>query len=108
MPGVLSILHRISGVILLAALPASLAALHCSVISAEGYAAVGEWLAKPWVKIFVLGAGWSVCHHVCAGVRFLLLDFHIGVSLEAARVTAALAFLASIGLTAAFAVWLWS
>ena len=108
MPGVLSILHRISGAILLLALPLSLAALQCSLSSHESYAAVGELFARPWAKLCALGAAWALCHHVCAGIRFLLLDVHIGLPLPVARMSAALSFVVSLLATAAFAVWLWS
>lgn len=108
LPGVLSIFHRISGLILLLALPLSLAALQCSLSSAEGYAYMGELLARPFMRLCALAAMWALFHHICAGVRFLLLDFHVGVSLPAARFSAGLAFVVSLVATAIFAVWLWS
>ena len=53
LPGVLSILHRISGIVLIGALPFALAALQYSVSSAAGYAQVaglfgagGYWFCK--------------------------------------------------------------
>lgn len=108
LPGVLSILHRVSGVLLIWALPFALAALQCSIADAEGYAAVVAFLAHPLVKIAVWGVAWALFHHLCAGVRFLLLDCHIGVSLPAARASAVAAFVVSILLTVLFGVWLWA
>ena len=107
LPGVLSILHRVSGVLLILALPFALAALQYSVASAADYDKVVSVLSHPLVKLLVLGVAWAFLHHLCAGVRFLLLDFHIGVQLAAARKTAALAFAASIVLTLLFGIWLW-
>lgn len=110
LPGVLSILHRISGVVLILALPFALAALHYSINDEAGYAKVvslfgddGNWL----LKLLVLEAAWALFHHLCAGVRFLLLDFHLGVSLAAARFSAVVAFVVSILMTIVFGVWLW-
>ena len=107
LPGVLSILHRVSGVLLILALPAALAALQWSVESEGGYDNVVEVLAHPLAKLVVWGIVWAFLHHLCAGLRFLLLDFHIGVGLAAARSTTVLAFAVSIVLTLLFGVWLW-
>jgi succinate dehydrogenase / fumarate reductase cytochrome b subunit len=38
-------------------------------------------------------------HHFCAGIRFLLLDLHVGIEKEAARKSAAVVFAVSIPLT---------
>ncbi|MGU9951584.1 MAG: succinate dehydrogenase, cytochrome b556 subunit [Gammaproteobacteria bacterium WSBS_2016_MAG_OTU1] len=107
LPGILSIFHRVSGVILLLALPFMLAALQCSIASQEGYDAVVDFAAHPLVKLCIWGAAWALFHHLCAGIRFLLLDIHIGVNLEAARLSAIISFVVSILMTLIFGVWLW-
>ena len=45
----------------------------------------GRSLAHPIVKLLLLGLIWAYLHHFCAGIRFLLLDLHIGTELTAAR-----------------------
>lgn len=107
LPGVLSILHRVSGVVLILALPLALAALQYSVSSAADYEKVAAVLAHPLAKLATWGVVWALLHHLCAGVRFLLLDFHIGLALAQARQSAVLAFAVSIILTLLFGVWLW-
>lgn len=110
LPGVLSILHRISGVVLILVLPFALAALHYSVNDAGGYAQVAALFGgggNLLLRLAALGAAWALFHHLCAGVRFLLLDFHLGVSLAAARFSAVLAFVVSIMMTIVFGIWLW-
>lgn len=107
LPGVLSIFHRISGVILIGALPFALAALQWSVGTPEEYAQVTKCLSHPFIKLCVWGVAWALFHHLCAGIRFLLLDFHIGISLPAARFSAGAAFAISILMTLVFGVWLW-
>ena len=107
LPGVVSILHRVSGVLLVVALPFSLAALQCSVDSVEGYEAVAEWLALPLVKLAVVATGWALFHHLCAGARFLLIDVHVGVSLQAARWSSVAVVAVSLLMTLAFAVAVW-
>lgn len=108
LPGVLSILHRVSGVILIIALPFALWGLQASLQSEEAYDCVTRFLAHPLAKIGVWAAAWAFFHHFCAGVRFLFIDIHIGVALPAARATAVVAFVISLAMTAAFGVWLWT
>lgn len=108
LPGVLSILHRVSGALLILALPFALAALQYSTESERGYAQVAALAANPLIKLVVWAVMWAFLHHLCAGVRFLLLDFHIGVSLAAARTSTVAAFAVSLALTLLFGVWLWA
>ena len=107
LPGVLSILHRISGALLIIALPFALAALHYSIAGEEEYNRTAALLALPPAKLLTWAAAWAFFHHLCAGVRFLLLDIHVGTSLAGARASAAAAFAASIAAALAFGVWLW-
>lgn len=108
LPGVLSILHRVSGVLLILALPFVLWGLQASIASEESYAQVLACIAHPFIKLCVWGVAWAFFHHFCAGIRFLLLDIHIGVALPAARASAVAAFVVSIVMTIAFGVWLWA
>jgi len=48
----------------------------------------------------LLGLLWAYLHHFCAGIRFLLLDWHIGIDLPSARKSAALVLIISLSLTA--------
>jgi succinate dehydrogenase / fumarate reductase cytochrome b subunit len=45
------------------------------------------------------GLIWAFVHHACAGIRFLLLDMHIGIEKEEARKSAAVVLAVSIPLT---------
>ena len=107
LPGVVSILHRVSGVILILALPVALGSLQVSMESEEGYDCVAEFFGHPLMKLVVWGTAWALFHHLCAGVRFLALDFHIGMELPAARKTAGAALAGGILMTLAFGAWLW-
>jgi len=83
--GVVSILHRVSGTLLVLALPFALWMFARSLESAQRFAAVQELVrAVParWVLcIVLLGLG----HHLLAGIRHLLLDLHVGMSRGGAR-----------------------
>jgi succinate dehydrogenase / fumarate reductase cytochrome b subunit len=89
---VLSILHRLSGVLLFLTIPALIYWLGLSVRSAEGYAEAMALLRHPWVETGAILLVWALTHHLLAGIRFLLLDLDIGLSLRTARGSAWLVF----------------
>jgi len=107
MPGLASILHRISGVGLFLALPLLLCALERSLRSPAEYAQLMAQLGHPAIKLALLGLLWALLHHLCMGVRILLIDVHVGVAKARARASAAAVFAVSIGLTFALGVALW-
>lgn len=86
--GVASINHRISGLILFLAIPASLYLLQLSLTSSAGFAEMLTYLSSPVVKVGLIILIWSFVHHLLAGFRFLLIDQNIGISLSVARKTA--------------------
>lgn len=100
LPGIVSILHRISGVALFVSIPFLLYALEGSLSSADHFAAFRACVAHPLVKLMLLGVLWSFLHHACAGIRFLLIDMHVGVELKATRLGAKLVLIVSLALTA--------
>ena len=50
---------------------------------------------------------WAFLHHLLAGIRFLLLDAHIGVDLLTARKTARIVLIAEAVATVILGVALW-
>ena len=52
-----------------------------------------------FVKLVLLALIWSYLHHFCAGIRFLLLDVHVGVEKEKARTSATGVLVVSLILT---------
>ncbi len=82
---VVSIAHRLSGILLFLALPLAIWLLDRSLADAAGYTAAGHIL-DGWV--LRLGAAvllWALAHHLLAGLRVLLIDAEIGVERTAAR-----------------------
>lgn len=74
-----SFLHRVSGALLLLALPLVIVPLFGqSVQSPDTFAAMKAWVANPLCKIVLLVLMWGYFHHFCAGIRFLTLDLHWG------------------------------
>lgn len=86
--GVVSILHRVSGVALVLFLPLTLMALQRSLQSADDYQAVLNWLAWMPVRALLLLMAAAFAHHFLAGIRHLLLDVDIGITRGQARVSA--------------------
>lgn len=106
-PGVVSIMHRISGAALFLMLPFLLYLLQSSLQSPDSYVLFRQALSNPLVKLILIGLLWAFMHHFCAGIRYLVLDLHIGTALPAARASSFIVLGASLGLTAIFGAWLW-
>ncbi|MGO3742641.1 succinate dehydrogenase, cytochrome b556 subunit [Kerstersia sp.] len=99
-PGKVSILHRASGVILFLCLPLVILPLFAMSVGSEAsYASIAEVAGNPLVKLVLLAIIWGYLHHFCAGIRFLLLDLHIGVEKTAARKSATTSLVISLILT---------
>ncbi len=109
LPGWISILHRISGLLLFFPLAAWLLyLLDASLASEQGFERVrSHYLQLPAVKLALLGFVWAYAHHFCAGIRFLFLDIDKGADLKTARLTSALVLVVSLAATAAVAVKIW-
>jgi len=106
--GWVSILHRVSGALLVLPFTAWLLyLLDTSLASEQGFARVRDYLHLPAVKLGALVLIWAFCHHFCAGIRYLLLDLHIGVDLPAARNSAFVVLAVSLLLTAFIGARLW-
>lgn len=106
-PGIVSILHRISGVAMFIMLPIVLCLLGGSLSSGESFDAYKSIASNPLVKLVLIGLLWAFLHHLLAGVRFLLLDAHKGLELNTARATAKVVFITALSLTVILGVALW-
>jgi len=107
LPGIVSILHRISGLLLFLALPFLLLMLQYSLRSIETYTQLQGVLAHPLLKLVLLGLAWAFLHHFCAGLRYLAIDLDYGVKLAQARATSKIVLVASLLLTVLIGVKLW-
>lgn len=107
LPGLVSILHRVSGTALFVFAWALLYLLQESLRSPESHAhfhaLIGHWL----MKLFLIGMLWSFLHHFFAGLRHLLLDIQIAGDLGPARATSLAVLAISLALTAMLGVMLW-
>ena len=107
-PGLLSILHRISGALLFfPILPALLYLMHSALGSEAGFTRWSEFLGRPIVKLVMLGVIWAYAHHFFAGIRFLLLDVHVGVDKPTARTSAVVVMVLGVVATVVIGWCLW-
>jgi succinate dehydrogenase / fumarate reductase, cytochrome b subunit len=84
-PGVVSIAHRISGVLLFLAIPLFLLLFQRSLQGETGFADALAWLRHPLVMLITVVVLWSLIHHWLAGIRYLLIDLDVGVDRLPAR-----------------------
>ena len=100
--GIVSFAHRVSGFLLFLAIPFSIYLLDLSVASRQGFDDVARLLQHPFVQILLLILLWSLVHHFLAGIRYLFLDFDIGVEKAGSRISAWMVMLLEGVIMAAF------
>lgn len=82
---VLSIAHRLTGLLLFLLIPLVIWLLQLSLHDVHGYHQVLEWSRSSLARPFLILALWFLAHHFFAGLRYLLLDIDIGIEPAASR-----------------------
>jgi succinate dehydrogenase / fumarate reductase cytochrome b subunit len=105
--GIVSILHRISGLIMFLLLPLIVWMFDTSVSSEISFAKFSAafnvglgFVPAVLVKVVVLGLIWAYLHHLIAGVRHVYMDVCHAVSKEFGKSSAVVTLVLSLGLTA--------
>ncbi|HEC19911.1 MAG TPA: succinate dehydrogenase, cytochrome b556 subunit [Gammaproteobacteria bacterium] len=101
---VLSILHRISGVLMILSLPGLVYLLSLSLEDQAGFTRVAALLGSLPMRLLGVLFVWALSHHLLAGIRFMLLDFDVGITRMTARYTAWLVHGLAL-MTSLFAGW---
>jgi succinate dehydrogenase / fumarate reductase cytochrome b subunit len=106
--GIVSILHRISGLIMFLLLPLIVWMFDTSVSSEISFAKFSAafnvglgFVPAVLVKIVVLGLIWAYLHHLIAGVRHVYMDVCHAVTKEFGKSSAIATLVLSLSLTAA-------
>jgi succinate dehydrogenase / fumarate reductase cytochrome b subunit len=81
---VVSILHRISGVLLSLSLPVLIYLFGLTLKDEQSYTMVVNLINSVPGKLATVFLAWNLAHHFLAGIRFLLIDLDIGISKSAA------------------------
>jgi len=106
--GVVSILHRLSGVLMFVLMPFIIWMFDTSLSSEISFARFtaafsnGLWFLPGWlIKLVALALIWAYLHHFIAGIRHLWMDVsHAAVSMEFGSKSAVFTLAASLLLTA--------
>lgn len=103
----ISITHRISGILLFLATALLLYLLELSLASEAGFLQVIDFLTAPLASLVIWLVVVALSYHLIAGCRHLLMDIGIGESWRAGRSTAiAVAMLSAIAAILA-GLWIW-
>jgi succinate dehydrogenase / fumarate reductase cytochrome b subunit len=96
MSGVVSILHRISGILMALAIPGAATLFHQALSGPDGFAVVAAILDSWLARLILMLLAWSLLHHLFSGIRYLLIDLGLGLERPAARRSAMIVFAAAI------------
>ena len=98
--GIVSILHRISGAGLFLLLPLLIYTLQVSLDPQPAAVAAFQAIkGNVLVQLLLFGLCWAYLHHFCAGIRYLLLDLHIGIEKAGSRQSALTVVVVSLSAT---------
>ncbi len=106
-PSIVSILHRISGVLLFLLIPFMLWGLSLSLTSQQDFDALRQFFAHSYMKFIIWVSLAAFIFHFVAGIRHLLMDIHVGETLKGGRLTAMITFGVSFLLIILAGIWLW-
>jgi succinate dehydrogenase / fumarate reductase, cytochrome b subunit len=101
---VASIGHRISGLVLVCALPIGVLALERSLAAEAAFSSLLGALRSPLGRVVLAVTVWACAHHLFAGIRHLLSDVGIGASLAASRRSAYAVLIGAAAIAAAAAL----
>jgi len=101
---VTSILHRFSGLILFLTIPVLIYVLQKSLGSEAGYQQIVGYFSTPLIQVITLLIIWALLHHLLAGIRFLFIDFDIGVARSSALTTSWIVSVLAAGVSVVIAL----
>ena len=108
LPAIVSIMHRITGVLLFfPGIPFMLCGLQMLLESPESFGNLQETFQSPGMKLILVVFAWFCLHHLCAGIRYLALDLHYGIELAQARASSKWVLAVSLILTFLIGALLW-
>lgn len=102
-----SILHRVSGVIMVFAIGILLWALSLSLSSAEGFAQLQELFDGIIFYIILLGTLSALTYHLLGGIRHLFMDLGYFEEKASGNLSANITIALWLVLTILVGVWLW-
>ena len=107
LPALASIFHRITGMVLFLAVGYFLYLLQWALPSAEGFEQARSMLSQPLHQFTLFICLSALAYHLVLGVRSLLLDFHIGVTLDGSKIATITCLTLFSVLAVLIAIWIW-
>jgi len=104
---VASILHRITGVVLFAGTLFLCYLLDLALAGEPGFERAAALLESSLGKAALWVVLTSLAYHVAAGIKHLLLDFHVGDTLRGGQIGAWLSMAAAAAAAVAVPLWFW-
>jgi len=106
--GVLSIVHRVTGAVLVLSLPFGLYLLDRSLHDPDAFREIASRLSSLDSRLFTLIMVWVFTQHFISGIRHLLLDIGLGEAKSTARMSAWLSFAISGVMALIVGAFLWN
>ncbi len=104
---IISILHRVSGILLFLAIPILLYCLEQSLLSEEKFALIKHYFSLGIVKVFVLGVMGLFLYHMLAGIRHMLMDYGVGETKTSGKIGSQIVLISFVILFFIIGKWLW-
>ena len=105
---IISILHRITGIVMFLYTPFLMWAAHLSLQSGQRFQEINAILNHGMTRFFVWIFLAAVLYHVIAGIRHLLMDMGIGESKQGGRIGAYIVLILAVIFAVLAGVWIYA
>lgn len=102
-----SILHRVSGVIMLVTMGLLVWLFATSLSSPEGFAQAQTVMGNPIIKFIIWGILTALGYHLLAGVRHIVMELGYWEELYSGNLSAKIVIALAVILSVLAGVWLW-
>ena len=102
-----SILHRVSGVVLVGGIILLLWMLDISLRSEEEFNSISVALEQPVLQFILWAILAALAYHLVMGLRHLIMDFGFGETLKGGKVGASVALVLFVILAILAGAWVW-
>lgn len=104
---IVSILHRVSGCVLLGGILVLIWMLDLSLSSEEGFIYLLQQLDQVWAKVVLWAVLAATAYHLVMGLRHLMMDLGFCETLQGGKTSAGVALVIAFILIALAGVWVW-
>jgi len=102
-----SILHRISGIVLIILLPFVVWGMYESLGGEHGFIKMHDILFHSFASLFLWGFLVAITYHVLAGIRHVIMDIGFGEDLSIAKKSSVIIIVLGAIFAILWGVWIW-